>query len=116
MTSSDKTAIESVLGFPLPNDARVLLLERESGLDDMLRAKIEIPRSSFNGVAPSLPVQLNAMRRGPGRLGADHGSWNPRSEQDLRTGQVGRPGGRFLNLGFVESNDHVTLFVMEHGT
>jgi|GEM_PF-5825914 len=114
--STDKDAIEKVLGFVLPDDATVLLIERESGIDDMLRAKVEMSRVSFMSLAPRLPVPMTSMTRGPGRLSADKGDWNPRGTPGVKSGQVALAAGRYLNIGVAESSERVTLFVLEHGT
>lgn len=114
--SDDRAAIEKVLGFDLPESAQILMLDRQVGIDDMLRAKIEMPRSSFDAVAQRLPVPLDGMSSGPGRLSADKGLWNPRSTPHIKSGQVARPGGRFVNIGVAQSDERVTLFVVEHGT
>jgi hypothetical protein len=114
--SNDRAAIENVLGFDLPESAQILLVDREAGMDDMLRAKIEMPRSSFDALAHRLPVPLHQMNSGPGRLSADKGLWNPRSTQHIKSGQAARPGGRFVNIGVAQSDQRVTLFVVDHGT
>lgn len=116
MTFSDRRAIEKVLGFALPADARLILVERSSGLDDMLRAKIELSASSFDALAQTLPMSLDAMTPGPGRLGSDKGLWNPRATPGIKAGQIARPGGRYLNIGVAADNGRVALFMMEHGT
>lgn len=113
---SDNEVVTKVLGFALPADAKIVLIERESGIDDMLRVKVEMSRASFTEVAQHLPVPATRMTRGAGRLSADKGEWNPRATPGVKSGQIARAEGRYLNIGVAESNDRVTLFVMEHGT
>jgi hypothetical protein len=115
-TSTAHHAVEQVLRISLPADTEILLFERESGLDDMLRAKIEMSRTSYLTLAQRLPVPVASMTRGAGRLSADNGAWNPRSTPHLISGQVARAEGRYLNVGVAESSERVTLFIVEHGT
>lgn len=108
--------LRPLLGGDLPRSMRVLHFEQQSGVDDMLRAKLQMSRSDFESIAPRLPVTLDSMSQGAGRLGADTGAWDPHKTGGIRSGQAALGGARFINVGVAEHGDLVTLFVMEHGT
>jgi hypothetical protein len=101
---------------PIPPEAVVLGVDRQEGMDDMVRAKIEVSRSDFAKLAAALPMSEESFSRGPGRLGSDSGFWNPRSTSGVRSAQVVLPNGRALHVGFADGKaDTVLVFVMNHG-
>jgi hypothetical protein len=115
--TDDRALLEKELGFALPADARVLLVEQESGMDDMVRAKLQMSEAAFEQLEPSLPVRADAMTRGAGRLGTDKGEWNPHATPGLRSGQAPLPGSRYMNVGVARGDGgQVTVFIMSHGT
>lgn len=116
-TSVDLDALSRDLQITLPKDVRVLGLSRESGIDDMVRAKLEVSREEFEQMRSSLPMTLEGFRPGAGRLGADSGFWAPHATPGIRYAQVRLPEGRALHIGYAETGQgRVVLFVMNHGT
>jgi hypothetical protein len=82
----------------------------------MVRVKLEMNRSAFDSMAPSLSVIEQDLKAGAGRLGRDKGEWNPHSTPGLRTTQVALPNASFMNVGVAEANGVVTVFIMRHET
>jgi hypothetical protein len=110
-------ALAAELGMPLPAATRVIMVERQSGIDGLVRAKLRMDEASFQQLAPRLPIKLEDLRPGPGRLGTDEGAWDPHATPGLRSAQAQLPGARYLNLGVAEdAQGEVTLFVVQHGT
>jgi len=114
--AADQRRFEDALHLSLPKSARVVWMEQMPGLDDMIRAKIELDRTDLVSLLQQLDVDLDELRPGASRLGADKGQWNPRSIPAIRSVQLALPNSHFRNVGVVESGQHVTLFVMQHGT
>jgi hypothetical protein len=114
--ADDLKALGQELGVSLPPDAKIVGVDRQAGMDDMIRAKVELSPGSFASIADQLPVKGEQLTRGPGRLGADHEFWNPHATPGVRSGQVQLPGARVLHIGLAEYPDKVVLFVLNHGT
>lgn len=113
----DLHSLAAELGIPLPPDTRVLWLERQAGVDDLVRAKLQMSRSAFEQLSLQLPIQDKDLRAGSGRLGTDHGGWDPHATGGLRSGQAPLAGARYLTLGVAADGDgQVTLFVVNYGT
>ena len=105
------------LGMSLPASIRVLGVERQEGMDDIVRAKLEMPRAVFEANAKSLPLEPSKLRPGVGRLGTDRGFWNPGHYQDIRSGSAMREGARAFHLGIASRpDDTVVVFIVSHGT
>lgn len=110
-------ALSAELGISLPPGTRVLLLERQAGMDDLVRAKLQMSRAAFEQLSPRLPVKDPDLRPGAGRLGTDHERWDPHATAGLRSGQAPLAGARYLTLGVADGGgEQVTLFVVNHGT
>lgn len=115
--STDLNSLSKELGIPLPQGTKVLWVDHQSGMDDMVRAKLQLTRAAFDEIVPRLPIGESSLRAGPGRLGTDIESWNPHGTPGLRSGSVALEGGRFLLLGIAEDGaGQVTMFVANHGT
>ena len=113
----DLASLEKELGVPLPKDAKLLWVDHQSGMDDLVRAKLQISRAAFDQIAPRLPIQESQLRKGPGRLGTDTGAWNPHQVPGLKSGSVALEGARFLHLGLADDGaGGLTLFIVNHGT
>jgi hypothetical protein len=106
------------LGLQFPPSTRVLGVLRSNGMDDAVRVKLEVAASEFPSFFERTQINGAGLRPGTrGMLGPDKDFWDPHQSQSLRTGQVARPNGRFLNLGFDDSRgDSVIAYLMEHGT
>jgi hypothetical protein len=105
-------------GLPFPSSARLLGIEREQGMDDLVRFKVELPASDWPALRDALPIPFEYMRAGTrGYFGQDRGFWDPHAAGQLRSGQVIREGARALNIGVDEGHPNkVVLYVVEHGT
>ena len=106
------------LNVTLPPNTRVIGVERENGMDDLVGAKVEIPDSDWPSFIASTPIKANSFRPGErGLLGEDHGFWDPNQAPGLRTAQATLPGVRALNIGVcTPSNGFVVLYIVNHGT
>jgi hypothetical protein len=115
-STNDLKFLSKELGVPIPADAKVLGVHRESGMDDLTCAKFLITRQAFVHVAAILPVRPEAFRPGVGRLGSDFDFWNPHATPGLRWAQAPLPDARSLTIGIADSTDGVILFLVNHGT
>jgi hypothetical protein len=111
-------AVAQELGVKLPPSARLIGVARESGMDDLVRAKFEINADELDGFLASTPVDPQSMRPGGrGFLGPDEGFWDPRQARSLRTGQALIAGARALNIGVAEGGAKIAvLYIVNHGT
>jgi hypothetical protein len=114
--TKDLATLEKEVGIPLPADTRVLWVERQSGMDDMVRTKLQMSRRAFATLADKLPVKPKDLRPGAGRLGTDREGWDPHATPGLRSGQAALDDGRYLNVGVADDGATVTVFLMNHGT
>jgi hypothetical protein len=114
--SLDSLGKELDLTFPV--SARLLGVERESGMDDMVRLKVEMNAADLAGFLERSPIDPASFRSGPrGFLGQDRGFWDPHRAAQLRTAQAIVAGHRALNIGVDETRAGVvTLYIVNHGT
>jgi hypothetical protein len=79
---------------------RLIGVGRESGLDDMVRFKLEIDPHDLASFLATSPVPPEAFAPGAGGLlGPDQAFWDPSRAARLRTGQVVQKNQRALNIG-----------------
>ena len=114
--TAERVQLQRELGFAVPEGARVLWIERENGIDSIIRVKLEMSKLDFDTMAASVPIVDGDLRSGPGRLGRDKGEWNPRTTVGLRSTQLALPDASFMNVGVAETAGVLTVFVMRHGT
>ena len=116
--SYDTVALGHELNVALPPSTRVIGVERENGMDDLVGAKLEIPEPEWSHFIASTPIQPDAFRGGSrGMLGEDHGFWDPAQAPGLRTAQAVLPGTRVLNIGVsAPVNGIVVVYIVNHGT
>lgn len=113
----DLDTLSRELQLSLPKGTRVLGVDRESGIDDMVRAKVEVSRDDLAQMLAPLPLTTDKFRAGAGRLGSDGGFWNPHATPGIRYAQMRLSGGRALHVGYADAGqDRVVLFLMNHGT
>jgi len=113
----DLDALAKELGVALPPTTRVLGVDRQEGRDDMVRAKLEVPKTDFEEAGNRWPIDLEKLRPGVGRLGVDRGFWNPSQYQELRSASAIVEGARGLHVGVASSGEGpVIVFVINHGT
>jgi hypothetical protein len=115
--SSDLATLSRELGLSLPQTTVVIGVDRESGIDNAILAKLEIPARDWPQVLASAPFKESELNPdSKAYLPRDHGWWNPRSVPGLRAGQVERPNGRVLNIGVDASTkpDTIVLYLMSH--
>lgn len=106
-------ALAKELGVVLPPHTTILGVERESGMDDRVRAKLLLSPTAVD----QLPVSADQLSRGAGRLGVDRGFWNPNTTPGIHSGQVPLSNGRFLNVGVADGQgDEKIVFLVNHGT
>lgn len=109
-------AHEVALSFP--PGSRLLGVERERGIDDLIAAKVEIPAAAWPTFLASTPIDSTRFEPGEhGHLGPDHGFWDPHKAANLRTAQARLPDARVLNLGYDDSHPPVMIvYIVNHGT
>ncbi len=104
-------------GITFPPSARLVGAARESGIDDLVRFKVELNSGDLPAFLAKSPVPPDAFEPGEGGLlGPDEGFWNPSRAAHLRTGQVIRKPQRALNIGIDDGPQVVVLYIVEHGT
>ena len=107
-------ALELKLTFPA--STRLVGVDREEGMDDRVRVKVEMSPSDVTAFLGQTPIEPSSFRPGArGRLGSDSGFWDPSRASKLRTASVARDN-RVLNIGLDETRPDVTaVFIVDHG-
>jgi hypothetical protein len=109
-------ALSQELGVPIPGDAKVLGVKRESGIDEYVRIKLLVPHASRDQFTAGLPIRPEAFHPGVGRLGSDDGFWNPHATPQIKSASKALPDGRYLLVGIAEQADGTVIFIAKHGT
>lgn len=106
------------VGLKFPSSARLIGVGRESGIDDMVRFKVEIDPHDLAAFLATSPVAPEAFEPGAGGLlGPDQAFWDPSHAVRLRTGQAVLKNQRALNIGIDDGRPQVVvLYVVNHGT
>ena len=120
-TSSSTTDIAELTratGLELPKAARLVGVEREDRGEAHLRAKLIMSRDEWAAFSAKLPIPNDLMEPGTGGfLGQDQDWWDPHAARELRTGQIQRQPGVYLNVGVDDSNPSaVSVYIVQHGT
>jgi len=110
------SGLSQELGIPIPADAKVLGVKRESGMDELVRVKVLVPSPSRDSFMAGLPIRPDAFRPGVGRLGSDDGFWNPHATPQIRSASKALPDGRYLLIGLADGTDGTIVFLAKHGT
>ena len=105
------------VGLTFPVSSRLLGVARESGIDDMVMFKVELPRRDLESFLAKCPVPADAFEQGSaGFLGVDDGFWDPSKATHLRTGQIIR-NTRATDVGIDDGRPDVAiLYIVNHGT
>lgn len=109
-------ALSHELGVVIPSEAKVLGVKRESGVDDLVRVKLLLPPGALGRFAGGLPIGLDTLRPGVGRLGSDDGFWNPHAMPKIRSGSKPLSDGQYLIVGVADGADGTVVFLAKHGT
>jgi hypothetical protein len=113
----DPTQLSRELSLLLPPTTKVLGIQRERGIDDMIRAKLEMNTADWRqllSVAPFREQDMSSENRA--YLGRDSGWWDPGAAKGLKAVQVVLPGPRALNVGVAPGSGTVIVYVVNHGT
>jgi hypothetical protein len=112
----DISRLGTRLGISLPPGTRILGVTAESGIDDLLRAKLEMPIASLEKFLASTGIP-HFEHVEPDFLGPDEGFWDPHRAKGLRCGDVQLPGSRFLTIAVDESRPGIAvIYAMNNGT
>jgi hypothetical protein len=104
------------LKLTFPASTRLVGVDREQGMDDRVRVKVEMSPTDVDSFMAQTSIESSSFRPGArGRLGMDSGFWDPSKATRLRTASVLREH-RVLNIGIDETRTDVTaLFIVDHG-
>jgi hypothetical protein len=86
-------------------------------MDDRVRVKVEMSAADLPAFLERTPIDADSFSPGAGgRLGQDHGFWDPHRAAKLRTAQATLDDNRVLNIGVDESRtDRVAVYIVNHG-
>lgn len=104
------------LKLTFPPSTRLIGVDREQGMDDRVRVKVEMNPADVETFIAQIAAEPSSFRPGArGRLGMDKGFWDPGKASKLRTWSGPREH-RVLNIGIDETRTDVTcLFILDHG-
>lgn len=117
-TSNALADLSTKTGLTIPPTAKLVGIEEEGRGEQHLRAKLVLNAADWSTFSHRMPVARDSMDRGTGGfLGQDRAWWDPHAARGLRTGQVERQAGLYLNIGVDDSNpDAVSVYIVQHGT
>lgn len=110
------SALSQELGIPIPPEAKVLGVNRESGMDELVRVKLLVPLPSRDKFLAELPIRQDAFRPGVGRLGSDDAFWNPHATPQIRSATKALADGGYLLIGLADGAGETIVFLAKHGT
>jgi hypothetical protein len=104
------------LKLTFPPSTRLVGVDREQGMDDRIRVKVEMNSADVEAFLAQTSIAPSSFRSGArGRLGLDSDFWDPSKASKLRTSS-GLREHRVLNIGIDETRPDVTaLFIVDHG-
>lgn len=105
-------------GLSIPPTAQLVGIENDDRGEQYLRAKLVLNAADWSAFSHGMPVARDSMDPGTGGfLGQDKAWWDPHAARGLRTGQVERQAGVYLNIGVDDSNPNaVSVYIVQHGT
>lgn len=117
-TSESPAAFGAEVGLSFTPGTRIVGVHRESGGDNAVFAKLEVPKTEFEQFWASTHIDRASMRSNErGMLGSDFEFWDPQKARTLATDQVELAGARWMNIGVDESRaDVIVVYVLVHGT
>jgi hypothetical protein len=97
---------------------RLVGVEREHGMDDCIRVKVEMSSEEVSPFLRSTPVGEQAFDPGPApTFGDDHGFWDPHRSTQLRSASVLTSEHRGFHIGVAEARAFVVaVYIVDHGT
>jgi hypothetical protein len=109
-------SIARELKLTFPASTRLVGVDREQGMDDRIRVKVEMTPADVAAFLGQTSIEPSSFRPGArGRLGLDSGFWDPSRAANLRTASVERDN-RVLNIGLDETHpDATAVFIVDHG-
>ena len=116
MKQETVSALSDELALKLPANTQILGVERQQGMDDMVRTKLRLTRTDFEQFRASVPVPEDVMEDDAGALlGPGPAWWKPPA--NARVGQAPVGNGRVLHLGIEDAGSgNVIVYLVNHGT
>jgi hypothetical protein len=116
--SNRLTDLATKTGLSIPPTAQLVGIENDDRGEQYLRAKLVLNAADWSAFSHGMPVARDSMDPGTGGfLGQDKAWWDPHAAPGLRTGQVERQAGVYLNIGVDDSNPNaVRVYIVQHGT
>ena len=108
--------LSKALGVSFPAGAKVVGIDSQHGIDDMLMARVAIDAAKLRDFEAASPVPAEHMEDNAGELlGPGPKWWTP--SPSARVGQIHLPSGRALHIGIDrQRGNQVDIYVMNHGT
>jgi hypothetical protein len=109
------TQLGAELSLPLPPKTKVLGVQHERGIDDIITVKLEMATSDWHQLLSAAPFREEDMTPDDrAYLGPDKDWWDPGQAKGLKAIQVVLPGPRALNVGVAPGGEGVILYVVNH--
>lgn len=109
--------LSEAVGVRFPAGSRVVGVERQHGIDDLLRARVAVGREKVAEFEAGSPVSRQYMEDDAGALLGQGPTWWVPSPS-ARVGQTQLADGRVLHIGIGDKGEQglVDVYVVNHGT
>lgn len=117
-SASEWAALGRELGLKFPPSSRLLKLERQNGMDDMVRLQVALPTRDLPAFITGSAIRTEQLREGAAScFMPDDEFWDPSRALNMRSFQAALPDARYWCLGIDDGRPGTAyLYIMNHGT
>ena len=116
-SASEWAALGRELGLKFPPSSRLLKLERQNGMDDMVRLQVALPSQDLPAFITDSAIRSEKLREGASCFTAADEFWDPSHALHMRSFQVALPGSRYCCLGIDDGQPGTAhIYIMNFGT
>ena len=116
-SASEWAALGRELNVKFPPSARLLKLERQNGMDDMVRLQVALPMRDLPSFITDSAISTEQLREGAGCLMPADEFWDPSRALHMRSLGAWLPGARYSCLGIDDGAPETAyIYIMNHGT
>ena len=116
-SAKEWAALGRELGLKFPPSSRLLKLERQNGMDDMIRLQVALPTQDLPAFISDSAIHTEQLREGGSCFVSGDEFWDLSQALHLRSFQAALPGARFWCLGIDDGRPGTAyLYIMNYGT
>ena len=116
-SASEWAALGRELGVKFPASSRLLKLERQNGMDDMVRLQVALPTSALPAFIVDSAIPTDKLRESVGCFMPADEFWDPSRAVHMRSFEAQLPSARYACLGIDDGQPGTAyIYIMNHGT